>query len=235
MFALPIRWLHAVHTRKKMCAVLMTLSVRVRDIEKAAAIVKRGGIVAYPTDTVYGLGCDPNNPRAIRRTMAVKGRKGKKPFPILVLSPRLADQIAVMDRQAKILASRFWPGPLTLVLKPRVRFPNALTLGRRSIAVRCPNDRVALGLIRKCGGLLTGTSANLSGEPPCTNAKMVRHCFGDRIDAVLDGGESSLRAGSTIVRVNSRGVRMLREGPIRNEQVKQALSVVLPHHRMKVV
>ena len=215
-----------------MCAALQNLSTRVRDIEKAASIVKRGGIVAYPTDTVYGLGCDPRNPRAVKRAMHVKGKKREKPFPILVSSSRLADRIAVMDRRAKTLAYSFWPGPLTLVLKSRVRFPNALTLGRKTIAVRCPNNRVALKLIRKCGGLLTGTSANLTGRPPCTNAKMVRRSLGERIDAVLDGGQSPRQVGSTIVRVNSRGVTILRKGPISDKQVKRALSAVpLPHDK----
>ena len=215
-----------------MCAALQSLSTHVRDIEKAASIVKRGGIVAYPTDTVYGLGCDPHNSQAVKRAMHAKGKKRQRPFPILVSSSGMANRIAVMDRRAKTLASSFWPGPLTLVLKPRVRFPNSLTLGRKTIAVRCPNNRVALKLIRRCGGLLTGTSANLTGRPPCTNAKMVRRSLGERIDAVLDGGQSPRQVGSTIVRVNSRGVTILRRGPISEEQVKRALSAApLPHDK----
>jgi len=216
-------------TPGRRCA-LQTLSTRPRDIGKAAALVKRGGIVAYPTDTVYGLGCDPHNPQALKRAMAVKGRR-KKSFPILVASPRLADRIVVMDRRAKALASKFWPGPLTLVLKPRVRFPNSLTLRRKTIAVRCPKNRITLKLIRRCGGLLTGTSANLTGQPPCTSAKMVRRCLADRIDAVLDGGPSPGRTGSTIVRIDSRGVTILRKGPIRNERVTRALSTTSSPHR----
>ena len=183
----------------------------------------KGGIVAYPTDTVYGLGCDPRNSRAVKRVMAVKGKR-KKPLPILVTSPAVADRIAVMDRQARALTSRFWPGPLTLVLKLRVRFPNSLTLGRKTIAVRCPNDKAALRLIERCGGLLTGTSANLAGYPPCTSAKMVLRCLGDRIDAVVDGGRSPRRVGSTIVRIDRHRVMIVRKGPIRNGQVKRALS-----------
>jgi L-threonylcarbamoyladenylate synthase len=135
-----------------------------------------------------------------------------------------ADQIAVMDHRARALTLRFWPGPLTLVLKPRIRFPNSLTLGRRTIAVRCPNDEVALRLIERCGGLLTGTSANLTGHPPCTSAKMVLRYLGDRIDAVVDGGRSPRRAGSTIVRIDRRRVLIVRKGPILNGQVKRALS-----------
>ena len=209
--------------KRKMCTALQILSTRPRDIENAARTVKKGGIVAYPTDTVYGLGCDPRNSRALKRAMAVKGKR-KKPFPILVASTAVADRIAVMDRRTKVLASKFWPGPLTLILKPRTRFPNSLTLGRKTIAVRCPRDQIALKLIERCGGLLTGTSANLTGHPPCTSAKMVWRSLGDRIDAVVDGGPSPRRVGSTIVRINPHGVTILRKGPIRNEQVKRTLS-----------
>jgi L-threonylcarbamoyladenylate synthase len=218
--------------KRKMCAALQILSTRPRDIENAARTVKKGGVVAYPTDTVYGLGCDPRNLRALKRLMAVKGKR-KKPFPILVASPAVADRIAVMDHRAKVLASRFWPGPLTLVLKPRLRFSNLLTLGRNTIAVRCPRHEIAVRLIERCGGLLTGTSANLTGHPPCRSVKMVCRFLGDRIDAVIDGGASPRQMGSTIVRIDSRGVMILRKGPIRNEEVKRTLlsSVALRKRR----
>ncbi len=163
--------------------------------------------------------------------MAVKGKR-RKPLPILVNSLAVADRIAVMDRPAIALSSRFWPGPLTLVLKPRVRFPNSLTLGQKTVAVRCPNDRAALRLIERCGGMLTGTSANVTGFPPCTSAKMVLRCLGDRIDAVVDGGRSPRRVGSTIVRIDRRRVMIVRKGPIRGGQVKRALSgIIEPRER----
>jgi len=202
---------------------LQIFSTRPRDIENAARTVREGGVVAYPTDTVYGLGCDPRNWRALKRAMAVKGKR-TKPFPILVASTAMADRIAVMDRRAKALASKFWPGPLTLVLKPRLRFPKLLTLGRKTIAVRYPRHKIALRLIERCGGLLIGTSANLTGHPPCTSAKMVCRCLGDRIDAVVDGGPSPRRVGSTIVRIDHRGAVILRKGPIPSERVKRTLS-----------
>ena len=211
-----------VQSRRKKCTALQILSADSKGIRNAAKIVTDGGIVAYPTDTVYGLGCDPCNSRAVKRAMAVKGKR-KKPFPILVASPAVAGRIAIMDRRAKALASRFWPGPLTLVLRSRVRFPNSLTLGQATIAVRCPNGQVALGLVKRCGGLLTGTSANLTGRPPCTSARMVTRILGDRIDAVVDGGRSPRRIGSTIVRIDPERVVILRKGPVREEQVTQTL------------
>jgi len=203
---------------------LEVLSSRTRDIDRAARIVRKGGVIAFPTDTVYGLGCDPRDPHALSRLLSAKGRvRGRKPFPILVASSKLAEQIAVMDGRAKALAARFWPGALTIVLRPRISFPRSLTMCRKTIAVRCPGNRVALQLVRKCGGFLTGTSANTTGRPPCTSAEAVRRALGERIDAVVDGGRSPRRAGSTIVRVNSRGVTILRKGPIRYTQIRRAI------------
>ena len=178
--------------------------------------------MAFPTDTVYGLGCDPRNGRAIRKLRSIKGSR-IKPFPILVASQSLAKRIAVMDRRVDALASRFWPGPLTMVLRPKVYFPHSLTMRRKTIAIRCPRNRVALKLIQRCGGLLTGTSANITGRVPCTHARAVRQSLGDRIDALVDGGPSPIRRSSTVVRVDSRRVRIVRRGPILGSQIRRVL------------
>lgn len=178
--------------------------------------------MAFPTDTVYGLGCDPRNPRALKKILSLKGRR-MKPFPLLVASQKSANQIAMMNSRARALASQFWPGPLTIVLKPRVHFPRLLTAGRKTIAVRCPRNRVALQLIRKCGGPLTGTSANLTGRPPCTSARMVRRCLPD-IDGVVDGGRTPRRIASTVVRLDSRRTTTLRKGPVTGSDIKRTLS-----------
>jgi len=185
--------------------------------------VKRGGLIAFPTDTVYGLGCDPRNPQALSKLFSVKGKR-VKPIPILVSSLRLAQRIAVMDEKARTLASTFWPGPLTIVVRLKVHFPRLLTKGRRTIALRCPRNETTLQLVRKCGGLLTGTSANMTGQPPCISSAMVRRRLGDGIDAVVDGGRAPRRIGSTIVRTHSRGITMLRKGPIRDAEIRRALS-----------
>jgi len=185
-------------------------------------LVKSGGVVAFPTDTVYGLGCDPLNDKALRKLQWIKGRR-REPFPVLVASQALANRIAVMDRKANALASTFWPGPLTMVLRPKVNFPHSLTMRRKTIAVRCPGNRVALKLIQGCGGLLTGTSANITGRAPCTHARAVRQSLGDRIDAVVDGGPSPLRRSSTVIRLYSRRVRILRKGPILGSQIRRVL------------
>jgi L-threonylcarbamoyladenylate synthase len=193
-----------------------------RGIERAAAIVRGGGVVAFPTDTVYGLGCDPHNVQALRKLCSMKGRR-EKPIPILVSSPKLAQQIVLMDNKTRALMSRFWPGPLSIVAKSRVRFPNLLTKRRKTIAVRCPRNPIARKLIRHCGGLLTGTSANITGRAPCRSAETVRRVFVGKIDAVVDSGRSPGRTASTVVSVNSRGITMLRKGPIKEAQIRQAL------------
>jgi L-threonylcarbamoyladenylate synthase len=178
--------------------------------------------VAFPTDTVYGLGCDPWNDKALRKLKSIKDRR-REPFPVLVASQALANRIAVMDKRANALASRFWPGPLTMVLRPKVNFPHSLTMRRKTIAIRCPRNRFALKLIKKCGGLLTGTSANITGRAPCAHARAVRQSLGDRIDAVVDGGPSPIRRSSTVIRVYSRRVRIVRKGPILGSQIRRVL------------
>jgi L-threonylcarbamoyladenylate synthase len=177
--------------------------------------------LAFPTDTVYGLGCDPRNPQAVKKLLSVKGKR-KKPFPILVSSQRMAARIATMNTPERVLASRFWPGPLTLILKSRHEFSLSSGAPRKTVAVRYPKNDVTLKLIRKCGGLLIGTSANRTGEPPCTSARMVRRMLDD-VDAVVDGGPTPARTASTVVRVHSCGVTVLRKGPIRELQIKRAL------------
>ncbi len=197
------------------------LSTRPRDIDRAALIVRSGGVLAFPTDTVYGLGCDPRNPKAIKKLLSVK-RERKTPFPILVSSERMASRIATVNATARVLISRFWPGPLTLVLKSRPDSGLRLRTAGRTIAVRCPENDVALRLIHKCGGVLIGTSANRSGERPCTSARMICHRLDD-IDAVVDGGRAKSRVASTIVEVQSGMVSILRRGPIRESQIRRAL------------
>ncbi len=206
----------------KRWATFEILNTSFRDIRRAAAIVRGGGVIAFPTDTVYGLGCDPRNPRALGRILSIKGKRSK-PFPLLVCSTRRANSIAVMDEPARILASRFWPGALTMVLKPRVRFPALLTMGRKTVAVRCPKNKATLQIIKRCGGLLLGTSANLTGELACRNARMVRRFLGNRIDALVDGGSSPRRTGSTIVCVYKRRVRILRKGPVSTKEIQRTL------------
>jgi L-threonylcarbamoyladenylate synthase len=181
-------------------------------VREASMIVRRGGVVAFPTDTVYGLGCDPLDAAALARLFEAKGREGK---PVSVLCAALADaeRLVVLGDTALALADAHWPGPLTIVAPLRVPVPRLLDQGSGWLGVRVPDDRVSLSLASYCGGAVTGTSANVSGRPSCHSAGEVALELGDRIDAILDDGE---RGGveSTVVRVDGRAVEVLRRGAV---------------------
>ena len=133
-------------------------------IERAIEVIEAGGLVVYPTDTVYGLGCDPFNVRAVERVFEVKGRAGK-PLPVLASGLEEAMRIAEFGPPALRLARALWPGPLTLILPKKPALPDVVTCGLPSVGVRVPGHSFALELIRACGGFLIGTSANKSGRP----------------------------------------------------------------------
>lgn len=181
-------------------------------IAKAAQVVRRGGLVVFPTDTVYGLGCDPLNHAAVRRLFEAKGRESK-PVPLLCASLEKASTLVELSGRALELANEHWPGALTIVAPVRRAFPPQLTQGKRYIGVRVPNSASCLELIAACGGMLTGTSANISGKPSSRSAAEALDQLGDVVDLVLDGG----RLGgleSTVVQVDGDGVTILRTGPI---------------------
>ena len=182
-------------------------------IRRASEVVLAGGVIGYPTDTVYGLGCDPKNEAAVRRLFAIKGRE-KKPVPVLCATrKRASDLVEFDDGSAKRLARTYWPGPLTLVLPLKRDLPEPLHQGTRWLGVRVPAHRDCLSLISRVGGWMTGTSANLSGNPSCRSADEVVKQLGDRVDLVLDGGP--LRGlESTVVRVDRGHVEVLRRGAI---------------------
>jgi len=192
------------------------------EIEECARIVRGGGVIAYPTDTVYGLGCDPFDVGAVKRLIAVKGERNK-PLPILVDGVESAERVARLDRTARMLIDHFWPGALTVVVTKREAVPHEVTLGE-SVGVRCPNSRMALELIRLCGGYLIGTSANITGERPCKNASEVIAQIGPKLDAVLDGGET-LGIESTVVRPLDGMVRVLRRGAISSDEIAKVIPI----------
>ncbi|MDE1852812.1 MAG: threonylcarbamoyl-AMP synthase [Thaumarchaeota archaeon] len=181
-------------------------------IAKAARIVKEGGLVVFPTDTVYGLGCDPFNEKAVLRLFAAKGR-GAKAVPVLCSSAAKAKEVVLLKGRALELAEFHWPGALTIVAPLRRSVPEALSQGNETLGVRVPDYVPCLELIAACGGWLTGTSANLSGRPSAKTAAEAIEQMGGSVDLVLDGGA---RGGleSTVVRVVGDEVTILRTGPI---------------------
>lgn len=189
------------------------------NLEKAARIVRGGGLVIYPTDTVYGLGCDPFNSSAVHRLLAVKGREDK-PLPILVGNIQNAAALAELPTVARRVAERYWPGPLTLVLKSKVKIQGVKL---DTVGLRVPKHKVALKLIRLCGGCLIGTSANISGRPPPLTAEEAADQLGDKVDLILDGGKTPLGRSSTVLDLSGDQPKVLRAGPIDAKELLRIL------------
>jgi L-threonylcarbamoyladenylate synthase len=190
----------------------LLLPADLRSIAVASAIVRRGGVVAYPTDTVYGLGCNPFDAAAVGRLVEAKGRESK-PIPVLCASARDAARLVELGQTAMELARRYWPGALTIVAPLTIEVPSLLDQRTGWLGVRVPDDKTALALATGCGGTITGTSANLSGEPSSRSAGDVFMSLGDRIDAILDDGARG-GAESTVVRVEGEAVEVLRRGAV---------------------
>ena len=190
-------------------------------IAEAAATVAKGGVVCYPTDTLYGLGCDPMNASAVGRTMDAKGRR-TKPMPILVRSLVAAERFAYMPERARKLAQLFWPGPLTMVLQAREALPEIL-IPEGKVGVRSPKHHVCLKLLELCSGGLVGTSANLTGRPPATTAEEALSQLGDRVDLIIDGGRVPVGVASTVVDLTMPRFSLLREGPVSREEILDVL------------
>jgi len=199
------------------------LKATVNNIQEASRVVKNGGLVVYPTDTVYGLGCDPFSVRAVKRVFKVKGERKEKPLPILASNIESIEKIAHLNKRARKIAERHWPGPLTLVVPKKPALPNAVTCGLASVGVRIPNHKVSVQLISLCDGLLIGTSANKTGEKPPKTAREANKQLGGQVDIVLDGGPTPLSQESSIVDLTYRKPKMLREGPIKLTDVLNAL------------
>jgi len=188
----------------------------------ASQVVRRGGLVVYPTDTVYGLGCDPLNPQAVRRVFRVKGER-RKPLPVLASDVRQAERIAQIPLGVRRVVERFWPGPLTIVVPKRPILPGIVTYGVETVGVRVPNHQVALQLIKFSGGLLVGTSANKTGERPPRTVQEAIQQLGGEVDAYLDAGPTPGGVPSTVVDFTRHPPMILREGPIRLKEILSAL------------
>jgi len=188
------------------------LAMNSDSIVSAAKAVRRGLLVVYPTDTVYGLGCDPLNHAAVRRLFEAKGRESK-PVPVLCASAEKADGLVKLSGRAAELAREYWPGPLTIVAASRRPLPPQLTQGGEYLGVRVPAHSGCLELIAACGGWLIGTSANRSGKPAARTAGEALDELGGSVDFVLDGGRLSGQE-STVVKVVGNDVTILRTGPI---------------------
>jgi len=197
---------------------MQILKATADNLATASQILIDGGLVAYPTDTVYGLGCNPFIIKALKRVFKVKGERDK-PLPILASDVESIERIAFLLGRARKIAARFWPGPLTLVVPKKTVLPEVATCNLNSVGVRIPKHDVALRLIRLSNGLLVGTSANKTGaKPPCT-AQETAEQLGEEVDLILDGGPVPLGTPSTVVDLTQEKTKILREGPIRLEEI----------------
>ena len=186
-------------------------------IEKAAKVAKDGGIIVFPTDTVYGIGCDPYNKKSVDKIYQIKGRSKTKPFPILAYSFDVASEIVEFDKDSKKIADKFWPGPLTLILKLRdERLKESLNL-KEKIAIRVPNNPCLLNLLKN-SKFLVGTSANISGENSFTKSQdcyqKIREC-----DIFLDGGDIEDKGESTILEMDQGKPIFHRIGGLKKEEI----------------
>ncbi len=192
-------------------------------LNAAAEALNRGDLVAFPTETVYGIGADAQNEEAVARLYAVKNRPREKEFARLISSREEISELADdMPPYAAVLAEEFWPGPLTIVFTG----PD-----KKDIGVRLPRHRVAQDLIRLAGVPVVATSANLSGRPPATGASRVLEYFGGKIRIVLDGGTSELERPSTVVKVTRESCEILREGAISEERIMDCLGIKVEVNR----
>jgi L-threonylcarbamoyladenylate synthase len=180
-----------------------------------AAIIKQGGVIAFRTDTFYGLGADPFNAVAVARIRALKGREDDKPILLLIADAgEVARLIAGPSEQFQDLAARFWPGPLTIIGNAVTNLPSEITAGTGTVGVRLPADATVRELVRACGGVLTATSANPAGREPARSADEVRSYFPEGIDLVVDGGQVTAIEPSTVVDATVSPPRVVREGAI---------------------
>jgi L-threonylcarbamoyladenylate synthase len=196
-------------------------------VEAVAAILRRGGVVAYPTETFYGLGALARDGAAVRRLAHAKGRPDGKPLPLVAADLAMVEEVAELAAVASALAARFWPGPLTLVVPARPGLPAEITAGTGTVGIRVPGSEIARALCRAAGGAVVSTSANRSGAPPAARAGDLDPGVAARLDGVLDGGPAPGGLASTVVAVEGTSIRLLREGPVRLEEVREVAAGVL--------
>ncbi len=188
-------------------------------IAAAAAVLRRGGIVVYPTETFYGLGALARDASALARLARAKLRPEGKPLPLLAADLAQVEEVAVLAGRAARVAGAFWPGPLTLVLPARAVLPAEITAGTGTVGIRVPGSAVARSLARAAGGALVSTSANPSGGPPPERVEQLSPALRALVDGVLDGGPAPGGLPSTVVAVEGEVVRLIRAGAVSFDRV----------------
>ena len=191
------------------------------DYAQLASLLQSGGVIAFPTDTAYGLGADPFNEAAIDRIFRLKGRAETKPILLVVDSLAMAKSVSVPPRVFRETARQFWPGPLTMILRAAKSLPPKVTAGTNTIGLRWPVADCATKLLKHFKRPITATSANRSGLPSAITVEEVREQFDESLDALIDGGTLPSRGGSTVLDLTVEPPVLLREGPVSFESLQQ--------------
>jgi L-threonylcarbamoyladenylate synthase len=186
-------------------------------ILQAVETLKAGGVILLPTETVYGIAADARSKSAIEKIYSIKGREDTKPLQVLVSSLEQAEQIAEFNVKARELARKFWPGALTIVLKLRSDgIPNYFNKNSDTVGIRIPNHPIALEILRELGSPLAATSANISGQGDNITFAAAQKSLGDKLDMLIDGGESKVGISSTVIdATNPAEIKILRQGSVR--------------------
>lgn len=193
-------------------------------LEEPAQIIKNGGIVVFPTETVYGIGANALNAEAVKKIYEIKKRPLSKPITLLVNSIDMIERVAkdITPFEYAII-KKFFPGPLTIILQKKDVVPDIVTSGGSTVGIRMPANEIALELINRAGVPLATPSANISDKPSKTNIKDVMSDFPEGVDCFIDGGKSKIGVASTIVQVIDGVPRMLRQGTITEEQINKLI------------
>jgi L-threonylcarbamoyladenylate synthase len=195
-----------------------------KQINDAIAVIKKGGVVAYPTDTVYGLGASMTNTKAIERIFEIKGRPKGMALPLLLANREQIKQLVTnIPPTAWLLIYNFFPGALTIILKKSNAVPDIITGGGKTVAIRIPDHPVPIALIKGLGQPIVGTSANLSGHTSALTAEEVRMPLGDKVDMIIDGSACPGGIESTVVDLSSKKPMVRRLGAISLEQLQQSI------------
>lgn len=191
-------------------------------IKATAFLMREGGVVVYPTETVYGIGCIPSDPDAAQRICEIKGR-ADKPLPLICADIESARKIVEMSPEAEKLAAKFWPGPLTMVLPAKVKYSMWVQHGATTLGIRVSPYPIAQKLAKAAGGVIVSTSANISGDDPAKTAQEAKEIFSGKVDAIVDGGPSPGGESSTVVDLTGEEIWLLRKGPITGEEIMKVL------------
>lgn len=197
-------------------------------IEKAAQLIKAGKIIAFPTDTIYGLGADATSDKAVKKVFRIKGRSINKSLSINVPNLEMAKKIAIISPLAQKLIKAFWPGALTIVLPLREKnmLSPFITAGRGTIGIRIPSHPIPIELMKNLDIPITSTSANISGYPSPLNTQMVNDQLGKKIDFIIDGGTTNLKESSTIIDMSEDVPTLIREGALALSDIEKVIGKV---------